>query len=143
MLVRGPHLAAELRAHTGDWGVDVILDPQGTDLLDLDLELAAAGARIVLFGNTAGGPLAPLPPAGRLFATNTTIGAFSLSRMAEQIRPRRPGAARCPPPLATGALDVAVQELDGLEAAPGAHDELATGRGSGKRVVRVAESDGP
>jgi glutamine synthetase type III len=40
--------------------------------------------------------------------------------------------------LATGAVDVELHELDGLESAPRAHDELAAGRGSGKRVVRVA-----
>lgn len=36
-------------------GVDVILDPTGTGLLDLDLSLAAPGGRVVLFGNAAGG----------------------------------------------------------------------------------------
>ena len=40
--------------------------------------------------------------------------------------------------LATGTLDVELHELDGLESASRAHDELATGRGAGKRVVRVA-----
>jgi hypothetical protein len=36
------------------------------------------------------------------------------------------------------ALDIELHELDGLESAPRAHDELAAGHGSGKRVVRVA-----
>ena len=42
-------------------GVDVILDPVGTALLDLDLSIAAPGGRVVLFGNAAGGAQAPLP----------------------------------------------------------------------------------
>jgi NADPH2:quinone reductase len=40
--VRGPGLVEEVRERLGDRGVDVILDPQGTALLDVDLELAAS-----------------------------------------------------------------------------------------------------
>ena len=137
VLVRDEDLAAQLRAHATA-GADVILDPQGTELLDVDLELAAPGARIVLFGNAGGRPLAPLPPAGRLFAGNASIAGFSLSRMAEQLPDRVATALHAVlERLAAGTLGVAVQELAGLDAAPGAHDELATGRGSGKRIVHV------
>jgi NADPH2:quinone reductase len=90
VLVRDDDLALALRQETGGRGADVILDPQGTDLLELDLERAAPGARIVLFGNAAGGPLGALPPAGALFAGNAMIGGFSLSRMATQL----PSASR-------------------------------------------------
>jgi NADPH2:quinone reductase len=117
----------------------VILDPQGTDLLELDLGLAAPGARIVLFGNAAGGTLGPLPPAAALFAGNAMIGGFSLSRMATRLPQRVAGALHdVLKRLATGALDVELHELGGLELAPRAHDELAAGLGSGKRVVRLA-----
>jgi len=54
VFVRDQRLAQSVRAAVGG-GIDVVLDPTGTALLDLDLELAAPGARIVLFGN---------PPAG-------------------------------------------------------------------------------
>jgi NADPH:quinone reductase len=139
VLVRDDGLAQALREETGGRGADVILDPQGTDLLDLDLDLAAPGARIVLFGNAAGGTLGPLPPAGALFAGNAMIGGFSLSRMAAQLPERVASALRdVLERLATGSLDVELHALDGLESAPRAHDELAAGRGSGKRVVRVA-----
>jgi hypothetical protein len=40
--------------------------------------------------------------------------------------------------LASGALRVELHELDGLEATRAVHQELAEGRGSGKRVIRVA-----
>jgi NADPH:quinone reductase len=137
VLVRDENLAADLHA-TAVTGADVILDPQGTELLDVDLELAAPGARIVLFGNAGGRPLAPLPPAGRLFAGNASIAGFSLSRMAQQLPDRVATALHgVLERLAAGTLAVAVQELAGLDAVPGAHDELATGRGSGKRVVRI------
>ena len=43
-------------------GVDVVLDPSGTTLLELDLAVAAPGARIALFGNAGGGVPGPLPP---------------------------------------------------------------------------------
>jgi NADPH2:quinone reductase len=42
--------------------------------------------------------------------------------------------------LADRQLDVELHELDGLESAPQAHEELAAGRGSGKRVVRIART---
>jgi NADPH:quinone reductase len=138
VLVRDADLAQALREETGGRGADVILDPQGTDLLELDLALAAPGARIVLFGNAAGGTLGPLPPAGALFAGNAMIGGFSLSRMATQL-PERVAAALngVLKRLAAGTLNVELHELDGLESTSRAHDELAAGRGSGKRVVRL------
>lgn len=80
--VRGPGLASAIRDCTGGQEIDLIRDPQGTSLLDFDLEIAASGARIVLFGNATGAPLAPLPPAGRLFAGNLSIAGFSLASLA-------------------------------------------------------------
>src|SRR5207248_2556803 len=67
--VRDAGLAEAVRQVAPD-GVDVILDPVGTALLDLDLSIAAPGGRVVLFGNAAGGTQAPLPPAGRLIGGN-------------------------------------------------------------------------
>jgi NADPH2:quinone reductase len=139
VFVRGDELADALREASGGRGADVILDPQGTDLLELDLALAAPGARIVLFGNAAGGTLGPLPAAGALFAGNAMIGGFSLSRMAAQLPGRVAEALRgVLKRLADGQIDIELHELDGLESAPRAHDELAAGRGSGKRVIRVS-----
>jgi NADPH2:quinone reductase len=140
VLVRDDSLAQALREETGGRGADVILDPQGTALLELDVGLAAPGARIVLFGNAAGGTLGPLPPAGALLAGNVMVGGFSLSRMAAQLPERVAGALRgVLKRLATGALDVELHELDGLESVPPAHDDLAAGRGSGKRVIRLRD----
>ncbi|WP_205413237.1 quinone oxidoreductase family protein [Amycolatopsis ruanii] len=62
-------------------GVDVVLDPTGTALLDLDLSLLAPGGRVVLFGNAGGGTPAPLPPVGRLIGDNAGIVGFSMSRL--------------------------------------------------------------
>lgn len=135
---RGPGLAEAVRAHTSSRGVDVVLDPQGTAMLDFDLEVAAPGARIVLFGNAAGAPLAPLPPAGRLFAANASLSGFSLSRLAAGA-PERVTAAlrRVLGHLAVGALEVELSLVAGLAGAPEAQQALAEGRGSGKQVVQV------
>ena len=62
------------------------------------------------------------------------IGGFSLSRMSSRLPERVAGALR---DVLMRLADIELHELDGLESAPHAHDELAAGRGSGKRVVRV------
>ncbi|MGI8594604.1 MAG: quinone oxidoreductase family protein [Solirubrobacteraceae bacterium] len=138
-LVRGPGLAAAIRERTGGRGVDLILDPQGTALLDLDLDVAAPGARIVLFGNATGEPLAPLPPAAELFAANASIGGFSLSRLAATAPERVAAALRgVLDHLAAGELDVELSVVDGLAGAAEAQQALAESRGRGKHVVRVS-----
>lgn len=54
VFAREAGLAEALRTVAPE-GVDIILDPLGTTLLDLDLSIAAPGGRVVLFGNAAGG----------------------------------------------------------------------------------------
>jgi NADPH2:quinone reductase len=141
VLPRNADLAAAISERTAGRGVDVVLDPQGTRLLALDVEVAAPGARIVLFGNASGHPLGELPPAGSLFAGNLSIGAFSISRLAAQApgrvsRTLHDVLVR----LATGTLEIEVNEIDGLGAAPAAQQALAEGRGQGKQVVRIGTS---
>lgn len=120
-------------------GIDVILDPTGTQNLDLDLAVAAPGARIVLFGNPAGGTPAPLPPMGRLIGGNVGIVGFSISSLS-RTRPAAVAAAlrRSLSLLAAGDVRLNVTVADGLKAVPGIHDLLAARRASGKHVARVA-----
>jgi NADPH:quinone reductase len=80
VFAREAALAEALRTVAPE-GVDVIMDPLGTALLDLDLSIAAPGGRVVLFGNAAGGAQAPLPPAGRLIGGNVGVLGFSMSRL--------------------------------------------------------------
>ena len=77
-LTRGDDLAAAVGAAAGG-RVDVVLDPLGTSMLDLDLEVVAPGGRIVLFGNAGGGDTLPLPSARRLQSGNVAISGFSIS----------------------------------------------------------------
>jgi len=119
-------------------GVDVILDPVGTALLDLDLSIAAPGGRVVLFGNAAGGIQAPLPPAGRLIGGNVGVLGFSMSRLSATA-PKVVAAA-----LAAGLEMIAAAQIrpeltivEPLESVASIHDLLAAGRGSGKYVAKV------
>ena len=138
VLVRGPTLAADIREVTGGRGFDVVLDPQGTTLLDVDLEAAAPGGRIVLFGNAPGTPLGQLPPPGRLLGGNLSIAGFSISSLAAAA-PERVGAGlrRVLDLVAAGGLSLELTAVTGLAAAPEAQQALAEGRGLGKYVVAV------
>src|SRR5665647_2285220 len=137
-LTRGDDLAAAVGAAAGG-RVDVVLDPLGTSMLDLDLEVVAPGGRIVLFGNAGGGDTLPLPSARRLQSGNVAISGFSISglsvtaphRVAEALR-------RVLDLLSTGRLAIAVTEIASLAEAAATHDLLAEGRGAGKYVARLA-----
>lgn len=134
-----------VRAATGGSGVDVVLDPLGTSMLDVDLAVTAPGGRIVLFGNAGGGQPAPLPPVGKLIGGNIAIGGFSISSLSVSA-PERVAAAlrRVLDLIAAGRLDVAVTEIDSLADVPAVHQLLADRRGNGKYVTRLTtESDTP
>ncbi|MGH3273625.1 MAG: quinone oxidoreductase family protein [Streptosporangiaceae bacterium] len=136
-LARGPGLAAAVRAVTPA-GVDIVLDPTGTGLLDLDLEIAAPGARVVLFGNAAGGAPAPLPTAGRLIGGNVGVLGLSVSRLATAAGQRYAAAlAHALAMLETGRLSAKPALVDSLSDVAAVHDLLAAGDGRGKYVVAV------
>jgi NADPH:quinone reductase-like Zn-dependent oxidoreductase len=127
-----------IRAANDGRGIDVILDPLGTAALDLDLEVAAPGARVVMFGNATGEPLGPLPSAGRLIGGNITLSGFS-HRGLLAASPRKVATAiqRVLGFLAAGQLSLPVTELPSLADVPAAHDLLAKGEGTGKYVARA------
>ena len=119
-------------------GIDAILDPTGTENLDIDLAVAAPGARVVLFGNPGGGTPAALPPLGRLIGGNVGILGFSASSLS-RTRPAavRGALRRSLSLLADGEVLLDVTAVHGLEAVPGVHDLIAARRGSGKYVARI------
>ena len=137
VLPRDDDLAAAVRQAAGG-GVDVVLDASGTQLLEVDLAIAAPGARIVLFGNAGGGAPEPLPQLGRLIGGNVALAGFSISGL-PAAAPARVAAALVEVLrlLASGQLQAPVTEVEGLDAVPAIHDLLAAGRGSGKYVVSV------
>jgi NADPH2:quinone reductase len=135
---RADDVAAAVRASAAG-GVDVVIDPSGTSQLELDLTVAAPGARIALFGNAGGGVPEPLPPLGRLIGANVALAGFSMSRLTATA-PQRVTAAlsRVLGWLGSGELEIAVTEVGSLEEVAAVHDLLAAGQGSGKYVARLA-----
>ncbi|MGK4583934.1 quinone oxidoreductase family protein [Kitasatospora sp. HPMI-4] len=140
VLTRDTDPTEAVRSATDGRGVDLILDPLGTTALSLDLELAAPGGRVVLFGNATGAAIDALPPVDRLLRGNLTITGFSHRGLVANA-PARVAAAtgRILGFLADGRLTMPVTEVPGLAEIPAAHDLLAEGRGSGKYVARIGE----
>ncbi|MFB7666082.1 zinc-binding alcohol dehydrogenase family protein [Kitasatospora sp. NPDC056138] len=138
VLARDGDPTEAIRSATGGRGVDLVLDPLGTTALGLDLDLAAPGGRVVLFGNATGAPVDALPPAERLLRGNLTISGFSHRGLVAGA-PARVAAAvsRILGFLADGRLTLPVTEVPGLAGIPAAHDLLAEGRGTGKYVARI------
>ncbi|KJK59253.1 quinone oxidoreductase family protein [Saccharothrix sp. ST-888] len=138
VLARDSDPTEAIRSATGGRGVDLVLDPLGTTALGLDLDLAAPGGRVVLFGNATGAPIDALPPVERLLRGNLTISGFSHRGLVADA-PTRVAAAvsRILGFLADGRLTLPVTEVPGLADIPAAHDLLAEGRGTGKYVARI------
>lgn len=137
-VARSEDLAGAVQTATGGAGVDIVLDPLGTTMLETDLALTAPGGRIVLFGNAGGGEQVPLPPAGRLIGGNLAIGGFSISRLwATAPHRASAGLRRVLDLIAEGQLDIAITEVGSLADAPAVHQLLAEGRGDGKYVARL------
>jgi NADPH2:quinone reductase len=137
-LVRSDGLAQQVRELTSGRGVDVVLDSQGTDMVESDLDLLAPGGRVVLYGNAGGAPLAQLPAAGRLYAGNASIAGFSISRMSMNAPGIVANALRDVLRLAAaGRLVLDLTTISGLAAAAEAQQALAEGRGAGKYVVHL------
>ena len=137
-VARSEDVVGAVHAATNGVGADIVLDPHGTALLAADLALTAPGGRIVLFGNAAGGELAPLPPAGRLIGGNLAIGGFSIIGLwANAPHRASAGLRRVLDLIADSRLDIAITEVDSLADVPAVHQLLAEGRGHGKYVARV------
>lgn len=142
VVAREGDLVPALEAGDGR-GFDLILDPQGTRLLDTDLAVAAPGARVIIFGNATGGAPGPLPGLGTLFGKSLSLGAFSLQGLSTT-DPERVRAAieEVLALLDQGILSTPIISLDGLEAAPAAQQALADGHGDGKFVADLTTTVG-
>lgn len=140
-LTRSDNLAAAVLAAAGG-GVDIVLDPLGTSLLDDDLEVVAPGGRIVLFGNAGGEDTIPLPSAQRLQSGNIAISGFSISALSAKT-PERAAAAlrRILGLIASHELVIAVTEIDSLAEVPATHNLLADRLGNGKYVTRLTSTN--
>ncbi|MGI8589891.1 MAG: quinone oxidoreductase family protein, partial [Nakamurella sp.] len=119
-------------------GFDVILDPTGTTSLDLDLAIAAPGARIILFGNAGGTAPATLPPFGRLLAGNVGLLGFSITALSRTNPDRVTDALVAGlDMLDQGHVLMPVTVIESLTDVGAVHDLLANRAGTGKYIVRV------
>ncbi len=141
IIPRGSGLVDAVLTATGGRGVDAVLDPLGTSMVEADTAMLSAPGRLVLFGNAPGpaGPQTPLPGVGELIGRTLTISGFSHRGLSVQA----PGVVasalrRVLDLIAAGRLDIPLTRLADLEDVPEVHDRLADGRGSGKYVVRIA-----
>jgi NADPH2:quinone reductase len=122
-----------------DGSVDLVLDPQGTSLLERDLALLAPAGRVIVFGNAGGDALESLPPLVRLMARNASVGGFSLAGLAASAPAIvAEGLEWVLDRLAESRVDMTVTVVDGLAQAALAQQALAEGRGAAKYVVRIA-----
>lgn len=140
VFVRGTNLVEEVRARLADRQITTVLDSQGTQWLDHDLELLAPGGRVVLFGNAGGDSFAPMPPATTLMRKNLAVGGFSLAGFSASSPGRmRDAITRTLERLSDGSVRPSVTLEDGLDSVPRIQDLLAAGKGDGRKyVVRVS-----
>lgn len=136
-VVRTDDLVSTVRANLPD-GVDVVLDPLGTTMLDADLAVLAPRGRVVLFGNAGGEQAGALPSLGQLIGGNVTVSGFSLRRLSATA-PRRVSAAlrQVLDLLADGRLTMPASETGTLQEVPAIHQLLADGRGRGKYIISL------
>lgn len=137
-IARGQDFVEAVRKATDGRGVDVVLDPLGTAMLEADVAVTTAGGHIVLFGNASGGAPGPLPGLGQLIGGNLTISGFSHRGLAAKA-PARVSAAleRVLGFVAQGRLGIPTTVVPALEDVPSIHQLMAEGKGSGKYVVRA------
>lgn len=115
---------------------DLVLDPLGSKELGADLELAAGGGTVLLFGNAGGAAPAPLPDPAGLMSSNVSIGGFSIATTSTQ-QPRLVADAMDTVIRAVAAGRVRPEVLlrNGIDQVPATHDALAGGTAPGKYVV--------
>lgn len=122
-------------------GVDVILDPLGASGVQRDIDMAALGGRIILFGNASGGSH-DLPPLYALMGANVSIGGMSISALVARA-PRRvaDSMAEVLSMLEKESFSYPVSEIP-LKDVPRVHEAIAHGRGAGKYVASVRRRSG-
>lgn len=143
VFVRNDQLVDKILARVGSNGVNIVLDPQGTNWLDADLRLLAPAGRVVLFGNASGAPLNPIPT-GRLYTANAAVGGFSIAALSATapLRVRRAMDAVFNL-IAEGALIPSLTVTRGLDQAAALQQQLADGTATAKHVISITYKPRP
>ena len=123
-----------VREATGDRGADVVFDGVGKDTFDASLSALRPRGMMVLFGGSSGQvpPFNPqrLNSGGSLFLTRPTLGHYVADRA--ELLWRSGDLFRW---IARGELNVRVGAEYALADAPGAHEDLAGRRTTGKVIL--------
>jgi putative PIG3 family NAD(P)H quinone oxidoreductase len=132
--------AVEIKAHSGGRGVDLILDPVGAAYLNRNLEVLAAGGRLVNIG-VMGGRRAEIDLGRVLGRSLRLIGSRLRHRpVSEKIRITRQFEERFWPLLAAGRLTPVIDRVFPIHAAEAAHAYVRANRNIGKVILEVPEA---
>ena len=133
---RTEDVGARIEALTG--GADVVYDPVGGDLFDAALRCVRPGGRILVIGFASG--RVPRIPANHLLVKDAAALGFSLGQLrAHQPEAVREAMAELLALYAEGRLQPHVSRVLTLDEAPEGLRTLASGRTTGKLVVRITE----
>jgi putative PIG3 family NAD(P)H quinone oxidoreductase len=132
--------AVEIKAHSGGRGVDLILDPVGAAYLSRNLEVLAAGGRLVTIG-LMGGLRAEIDLGKVLGRSLRLIGSRLRHRpVAEKIRITRLFEERFWPQLADGRLVPVIDRVFPITEVEAAHAYVRENRNIGKVILEIPEA---
>lgn len=132
--------AVAIKAHTAGRGVDVVLDPVGAAYLNRNLEVLAAGGRLVCIG-LMGGRRAEIDLGRVLGRSLRLIGSRLRHRpVSEKVRILRQFEERFGPLLADGRLAPVIDRVFPIAEAEAAHAYVRANRNIGKVILEVPET---
>jgi tumor protein p53-inducible protein 3 len=132
--------AVEIKARSGGRGVELILDPVGAAYLSRNLEVLAAGGRLVTIG-LMGGRRAEIDLGKVLGRSLRLIGSRLRHRpVSEKIRITRQFEERFWPLLADGRLTPVIDRVFPITEAEAAHAYVRENRNIGKVILEIPES---
>lgn len=132
--------AVEIKTHSAGRGVDLILDPVGAAYLNRNLDVLAAGGRLVNIG-VMGGRRAEIDLGRVLGRSLRLIGSRLRHRpVSEKIRITRQFEERFWPLLAAGRLAPVIDLVFPITSAEAAHAHVRANRNIGKVILEVSEA---
>ncbi len=131
--------AVEIKAHSGGRGVDVVLDPVGAAYLSRNVEVLAAGGRLVNIG-VMGGRRAEIDLGRVLGRSLRLIGSRLRHRpVSEKIRITRQFEERFWPLLSAGRLTPVIDRVFSITEAEAAHAYVRENRNIGKVILEIPQ----
>lgn len=127
---------AQVRAHAGERGVDLIIDTVGAAYLEENIQCLATRGRLVIVG-LLGGAIGSVPLALLLSKRITVTGTVLRSRpLEEKAALARRVAAHVVPLLAAGTLRPVIDQVLPMHEVAAAHARMEANQTVGKLVLR-------